>query len=127
VNEFLWESTCSDAFLETLCREHDADVVLCTHTGLPWHRALPGGRHVVNVGAIGRPPNDGLGGAVYASVTIHEGVTVRHHRVPYDAAALACDMERESLPPEFVETIRTGWWTTCLENLPARERSKGRH
>ena len=35
-------------------------------------------------------------------------------------------MEREALPREFVETIRTGWWTTCLENLPARERLAGR-
>ena len=127
VNEFLWESTCGDAFLEHLCREHDADVLLCTHTGLPWHRALPSGRHVVNAGVIGRPPNDGLGGAVYASVTFHEAVTVRLHRVAYDHEALARDMERERLPSEFVETIRTGWWTTCLENLPARERSRGRH
>src|SRR5207244_3889049 len=32
----------------------------------------------------------------------------------------------EGLPPEFAETLRTGWWTTCLENLPARERARGR-
>ena len=31
------------------------------------------------------------------------------------------------LPPEFAETIRTGWWTTCLENLPARERARGKY
>jgi hypothetical protein len=30
------------------------------------------------------------------------------------------------LPAEFVETVRTGWWTTCLEVLPARERARGR-
>lgn len=127
VNEFLWESTCPDAFLEALCDAHQADVLLCTHTGLPWSRALASGRHVVNVGVIGRPPNDGLAGSVYASVTFHEGVTVRFHRVGYDHEALAREMEREALPPEFVETIRTGWWTTCLENLPARERSRGRY
>jgi hypothetical protein len=34
-------------------------------------------------------------------------------------------MEREGLPAAFVETIRTGWWTTCLEILPAKERAKG--
>ena len=27
---------------------------------------------------------------------------------------------------EFVETILTGWWTTCLEILPARERAASR-
>ena len=31
-----------------------------------------------------------------------------------------------SLPPEFIETLRSGWWTTCLENLPAKERRRGR-
>jgi hypothetical protein len=30
-------------------------------------------------------------------------------------------MERERLPAEFVDTIRTGWWTTCLGNTPAKE------
>jgi hypothetical protein len=46
--------------------------------------------------------------------------------VEYDAETLAGEMEAESLPPEFVETIRTGWWTTCLEVLPAKERARGR-
>ena len=36
-------------------------------------------------------------------------------------------MRAESLPEEFVETILTGWWTTCLEVLPAKERARGRH
>jgi hypothetical protein len=35
-------------------------------------------------------------------------------------------MRREELPEEFVETILTGWWTTCLEILPARERAASR-
>ena len=33
-------------------------------------------------------------------------------------------MEKEGLPPEFIETVRTGWWTTCMEILPAKERSR---
>jgi len=127
VNEFLWDSTCSDAFLEWLCESYAADVLLCTHTGLHWHRALPSGRHVVNVGAIGRPANDGHANVWYAALTMNEqGVKVSFEAVDYDHAALARDMETEGLQPEFIETIRTGWWTTCLENLPARERMKGR-
>jgi hypothetical protein len=46
--------------------------------------------------------------------------------VDYDFEALAREMEAEQLAPEFVATIRTGWWTTCLENLPAKERMGGR-
>jgi diadenosine tetraphosphatase ApaH/serine/threonine PP2A family protein phosphatase len=127
VNEFLWESTCSDAFLEWLCEAHEADVLLCSHTGIPWHRALASGRHVINVGAIGRPANDGDVRVRYARIEIGERVRVEFPAIAYDHEALARDMEREALPREFVETIRTGWWTTCLENLPARERRAGRH
>ena len=46
--------------------------------------------------------------------------------VAYDHESLARQMEQEGLPVEFAETIRTGWWTTCLENLPARERIRGK-
>ena len=127
VNEFLWDSACSDAFLSWLCEEHAADIVLCTHTGIPWHRALASGAHVVNVGAIGRPANDGRTSVVYASIDLEDEVKVEFRRVAYDQEALAREMEAESLPAEFVTTIRTGWWTTCLENLPSRERLGGRH
>ena len=127
VNEFLWESNASDAFLEWLCDQHAADLIVCGHTGLHWHRALPSGRHVVNVGAIGRPANDGAPHVWYAEIAIGPDVRVEFRAVSYDHEALAREMEAEALPPEFVETIRTGWWTTCLENLPAKERRRGKH
>jgi diadenosine tetraphosphatase ApaH/serine/threonine PP2A family protein phosphatase len=122
-NEFLWDSACSDAFLAWLCDAYDADVIVCSHTGLHWHRALPGGRHVVNCGAIGRPAHDGRPGAWYARIDAGSGgLRVEFRHVPYDHEALAREMEAERLPSEFVETIRTGWWTTCLGNMPVRER-----
>jgi hypothetical protein len=127
INEFLWESTSPVDFLEKLCGEPPCDVLLCTHTGLHWQRRLPSGRLVVNVGAIGRPANDGRTEVWYALLS-GEGANVRAELVPvpYDHERLAQEMIAEGLPPEFVETIRTGWWTTCLEILPAKERSRGR-
>jgi len=44
----------------------------------------------------------------------------------YDHAALAREMREEGIPEEFVATIETGWWTTCLEILPAKERARGK-
>ena len=44
----------------------------------------------------------------------------------YDHPGLAAEMRSEGLPEEFVETVLTGWWTTCLEILPARERAASR-
>jgi len=46
--------------------------------------------------------------------------------IEYDHAALAREMRAERLPQEFIETVETGWWTTCLEALPAKERMAGR-
>ncbi len=128
VNEFLWESTTSDAFLAYLLEEHEADVLFVTHTGIPWKRRLPGGGLVVNVGAIGRPANDGRTAVDYALVEVVDGgIEVSFRSVDYKDQQLAREMRSEGLPEEFVETIQTGWWTTCLEILPAKERARGKY
>jgi hypothetical protein len=126
INEFLWESTSSVPFLEKLLSDYGADVLVCTHTGLHWSRRLPSGRLVVNAGVLGRPANDGRTNVWYARLTFGQDVGVEFVPISYDHEALACDMEEEKLPTEFTETIRTGWWTTCLEILPAKERDRGR-
>lgn len=127
VNEFLFQSTSPAPFLEVLLDQNRCDGVLCTHTGLHWHRRLPSGRDVLNVGVIGRPANDGGTGVWYAMLE-DRGAELGVERVPlvYDHQGLAAEMRREGLPEEFVETILTGWWTTCLEILPARERAASR-
>lgn len=127
INEFLWRSTSPDAFLERLCREAEADVVVCTHTGLHWQRELPGGRHLINAGVIGRPANDGRTNVWYTVVELKGGaLTVEFVPIAYDHQRLASEMQKERLPDEFIETVMTGWWTTCLEILPPKERAAGR-
>ncbi|MEO8431926.1 MAG: metallophosphoesterase family protein [Acidobacteriota bacterium] len=126
INEFLWESNSPVPFLEKLMTDHEADVLVCTHSGLHWSRRLPSGRVVVNAGVLGRPANDGRTNVWYARLTFGEDVGVEFVPVPYDHEALALEMEAERLPEEFVQTIRTGWWTTCLEILPAKERERGK-
>ena len=154
VNEFLWESTTPRPFIERLLNEHDTDVIFVTHTGIPWLRsavqegergveqgaamsaakanATSLNRGIVNVGAIGRPANDGDTHVWYALVRVPEvgsegaaRLEVELRAVAYDHERLAEEMRAESLPEEFVETILTGWWTTCLEILPAKERARG--
>jgi predicted phosphodiesterase len=128
INEFLWRSTSPEPFLEKLCADHDADVIVCTHTGLHWHRRLKSGRHVVNAGVIGRPANDGRTNVWYTIVDVRAGdVSVEFVPIAYDHHRLAAEMCSEKLPEEFVETILTGWWTTCLEILPAKERVMGKY
>jgi len=128
VNEFLWETTTPDGLLAQCLDQTAADVLLCTHTGIKWLRALPDGRHAVNVGVIGRPENDGSTNVWYTVLTAErDDLAVEFVPVHYDHEALAREIEREGLPAEFAETIRTGWWTTCLENLPAKERARGKY
>ena len=129
VNEFLWESTTPEPFLNKLFSDYAADIILCTHTGIQWQRTLNDGRQIINVGAIGRPPNDGQHSVWYALLTVSptiKTVTCELLPVEYDYRKLVCEMREEHLPEEFVETILTGWWTTCLEILPAKERERGR-
>jgi predicted phosphodiesterase len=142
MNEFLWESTTPTHFLEHLAAEYEADVILATHTGIKWHRATNGAsgidhspcppdpgldRHFVNVGVLGRPENDGRTCVWYTLLEARPELTVGFIPVEYDHQRLARDMRAERLPEEFVETVLTGWWTTCLEALPAKERRRGKY
>ena len=125
VNEFLWESTPDEA-LKARLEASGTDFLLCTHTGLHWEREIDG-RKLVNVGAIGRPANDGRTEVWYALLRESGGeVAVEFVPVAYHHEALARQMREEGLPEPFVETILTGWWTSCLEVVPPRERSWGR-
>lgn len=134
MNEFLWESTSPDAFLGYLLDQAGADIVCCTHTGVKWHRELPGAgasarersRHLINVGVLGRPENDGHTNVWYTLLSLAPGRTqVEFVPIVYDHRALAADTLAEGLPREFAETLLTGWWTTCLEVLPHKERARG--
>jgi predicted phosphodiesterase len=138
-NEFLWESTTSRHFLDRLLDDHDADVILATHTGIKWHRRLAKGRHFINVGVLGRPENDGTTNVWYAVLSLagrasnaetgspNGDLNAEFISVSYDHERLAAEMRAEKLPEEFVQTVLTGWWMTCLEVLPAKERKRGRY
>lgn len=126
INEFLWESTSPVGFLDYILKSSDSDVLFVTHTGIPWMREFRDGRKVVNVGAIGRPANNGKTTVDYVIVNTHT-LDITFHELAYDHVRLASEMAAEGLPDPFVQTILTGWWTTCLEVLPARERARGIH
>ena len=137
VNEFLWESTTPTHFLELMFERNSVDIIAATHTGIRWQRDCSGERsgpqanqrHFVNVGVLGRPENDGNTHVWYTLMQIDATGEFSFEFVPveYDYRRLAREMKAESLPSEFMETVMTGYWTTCLEILPSKERRRGKH
>jgi predicted phosphodiesterase len=125
LNDFWWESL-PEAEHRLRVAGSGAGVICCTHSGLPWQRRV-GRTLVVNVGVLGKPANDGRREVWYAVLDL-DGGSARAELVPleYDWAAQAASMRRAGLPGPFAETIETGWWTTCVEILPPRERAAGR-
>lgn len=127
-NEFLWETTSPTHFLEKLCKDYSADIICVTHTGIHWDRKLEDGKHFINIGVIGRPENDGKTQVGYTILVFDRSdLKVEYRKIDYDYEKLAFEMKEEKLPQEFIETILTGWWTTCLEVLPGKERLKGKY
>jgi pyruvate-formate lyase-activating enzyme/predicted phosphodiesterase len=126
LNDFWWDSLPEHEHAARVAAS-GADVICCTHSGLPWQRRI-GDTLVVNVGVLGKPANDGRREVWYAVLDLSDDDT-RAELVPlrYDWRAQAASMRAAGLPEAFVETIETGWWTTCLEVLPPAERSRGRY
>jgi len=126
VNDFLWESLGDDELRERL-RLSGADVLLCTHTGIPWQRRVDE-TLIVNVGAVGRPANDGRTETWHAILELAGGeASAELVPLAYDWRAQAASMRAAGLPEPFVETVETGWWTTCLGVMPPAERARGRY
>jgi pyruvate-formate lyase-activating enzyme/predicted phosphodiesterase len=126
VNDFWWQSLPEHEH-QARAAASGAAVICCTHSGLPWQRRV-GGSLVVNVGVLGKPANDGRREVWYAIIDLSPG-RAEAELVPlaYDWRSQAAAIRAAGLPEAFAETIETGWWTTCVEILPPRERAAGRY
>ncbi|MCL6479524.1 MAG: YfcE family phosphodiesterase [Peptococcaceae bacterium] len=106
LNEYLHDDT-SYEYLKELLDEAQADVLICGHTHIPYHKKPDAGKHVVNAGSVGKPKH-GDPQAVYALVEVDKEVKVKFHKVPYEFESVASAIEASGLPEEFAEDIRTG-------------------
>ena len=105
INEYLFEDRPPASFERTLDAA-GADVLVCGHTHIPYHRIF-GGRHVVNDGSVGKPKH-GDPRACYAVLELNGGVVVEFHFVDYDHRAAALSVEAAGLPREFAEVLTAG-------------------
>ncbi len=107
VNEYLYEDR-PDSSFERLLDMAEADVMVCGHTHLPYHKRLPSGRHVINAGSVGKPKDrDPRAGYV---VLRAEGrrLDVEFIRVAYDVERAAQAIEAADMPDAFAAMLRAG-------------------
>jgi len=97
-----------------------ADIILAGHCGLPFHHEQDG-LVWLNAGVIGMPANDGTSRVWYAILEMEKQVIAFEHRsFEYDHENAIHLMEKNKLPREYSETLRTGLWDNC-EILPQEE------
>lgn len=107
INEYLYEER-PDATMERLLDMAEADVLVCGHTHIPYHRILPSGRHIVNAGSVGKP-KDGNPEACYVVLDATNNIlSVTFRRVPYDVERAAQAIEASDMPNEYAQMLRTG-------------------
>lgn len=106
LNEYLCEDI-SDEYLKELLFESNADVLVCGHTHIPYHKTLDSDKHVINAGSVGKPKH-GDPQSVYALVEIDKNVKVEFQKVSYEFESVARYIEASGLPREFAENIRSG-------------------
>lgn len=105
INEYLYEDK-PEATLRRVIEASGADVLVCGHTHIPYHKVI-NGKHLVNAGSVGKPKH-GQPNAVYALVSLGEDVEVTFVEVPYDVETTARAIENSDLPDEFAQMLRHG-------------------
>jgi diadenosine tetraphosphatase ApaH/serine/threonine PP2A family protein phosphatase len=94
--------------MERLLDMAEADVLVCGHTHIPYHRILPSGRHVVNAGSVGKPKDKNPEACYVVLDTKGNLLNVAFRRVPYDIERAAKAIEASDMPNEYAEMLRTG-------------------
>lgn len=107
VNEYLYEDRLAKS-LERIMDGVGADVLVCGHTHIPYHRVLPSGRHVINAGSVGKP-KDGDPRACYLVLSVEGDQPVAEFvRVAYDVERAAGAIESAEMPDAFAAMLREG-------------------
>lgn len=107
INEYLYQDR-TDESLERILDGVNADVLVCGHTHLPYHRVLPSGRHIVNAGSVGKPKDDNPDACYIVMSARDTDLDVQFIRLPYDVERTAQAIEATDMPHEFAQMLRDG-------------------
>lgn len=107
INEYLYQDR-SDESLERIMNGIDADVMVCGHTHLPYHRILPSGQQVINAGSVGKPKDDNPDACYILLSAEGKQLTIEFIRVAYDVEKMVQAIESTAMPNEFAQMLRDG-------------------
>jgi diadenosine tetraphosphatase ApaH/serine/threonine PP2A family protein phosphatase len=107
INEYLYADR-PNSSLERLLDLAEAEVLICGHTHIPYHRVLPSGRHVVNAGSVGKPKDRDPRACYILLDAQGTDLQVDFIRVPYDVERAAQAIEASDMPHEYAAMLRVG-------------------
>jgi len=107
INEYLYADR-PDSSFERLLDLVEADVMVCGHTHLPYHKVLPSGRHVINAGSVGKPKDHDPRAGYVVLRAADKQLAVEFVRVDYDIERAARAIEATEMPDEFAAMLRSG-------------------
>ncbi|MEP0710536.1 metallophosphoesterase family protein [Algoriphagus sp.] len=101
-----------------MMREKDADILLCGHTHIPYHRRIQDGnklRHVINLGSVGKPKDGDLRtGYVLADLrdllTFDDGRAwkLEFRRLSYDVEYAVKKLRNSEFPEKYADALEQG-------------------
>jgi putative phosphoesterase len=104
LNEYLYAGS---EQIEEVLAEVDADILVCGHTHLPYHRLIAG-QHVINVGSVGKPKH-GNPNSIYTIIEVDKGqVTTEFIEVSYPVEKVTAEIGKTALADEVIEDLRSG-------------------
>ncbi len=103
INEYLKENS-QEA--KEVMENFTEDVLVCAHTHKPYFK-MYGTKLLINSGSAGKPKT-GNPKANYVIMEVSDDVKVEIIEVAYDFEKIASDIEKNELPKEFADIIRTG-------------------
>jgi putative phosphoesterase len=111
INEYLFEDR-PDAYFERIMDTTNADVLVCGHTHLPYHKVLPDGRQIVNAGSVGKPKDHDPRACYVILTAAGHDLKVDFIRVSYDveraATAIEATPAQGGMPHPFAQMLRDG-------------------
>jgi putative phosphoesterase len=106
VDEYVLEDMDESYVLEMMA-ESKADVLCVGHSHLPYHRIIDG-KHVINIGSVGKP-KDGNPDGCYVLLTIEDSIQIDFIRFAYDIEKAAAAILQSPLPDELADRLRKAW------------------